>query len=105
SARASARTRSAVLRPTTASPGPRRWKRRYSAGSAPGRTGFSTAPTHPDPLARWAGSAPGSAPTSTGSESSHDHRGLLREDPEQRRPARGPPVAAGARILAAELPE
>ncbi len=32
-------------------------------------------------------------------------RRLQREDPEQRRPARGPPAAAGAGVLAAELPE
>ena len=34
----------------------------------------------------------------------HDRR-LHRQDPEQRRPARGPPAAARARVVAAELPE
>ena len=56
-------------RRTTASPGRRRSRPRSSAGSPPGRTGSSTAPTRPARTARCAGSAPASGPTSTGSES------------------------------------
>ena len=66
---ASALTRSPAWRPTTGSPARRPWKRRSSAGCPPGRTGYSTGPTPPARTARCAGSAPGSVPSSTGSES------------------------------------
>src|SRR5580693_3671223 len=66
---ASAPTRSPAWRPTTGSPGRRRWRPRSSAACPPGRTGYSTGPTPLVLTARCAASAPASGPSSTGSES------------------------------------
>src|SRR6202042_2220120 len=73
----------------------------------PGRTGSSTARTPQGPTVRYASTAPGSAPTSTESESDPRDHGtrLQREDSQQRRAARRPPAPAGAGVLAAQLPE
>ena len=63
-------TRSPAWRPTSASPAPRRSRRRSSAGSPPGRTGSSPAPTRRarDGALRLYGSRSGPSSTGTGSD-------------------------------------
>src|SRR3954447_10800145 len=66
---ASRPTRSLAWRRTSASPAPRRARRRCSAASRPGRTGSSNGPTPPARRERCAATARASARTTTGSGS------------------------------------